>query len=308
MHLYEGAVGLSEISSRSATEILIKKIIDDAVQNGDVMYYSGVESPDGFYEAQINYCMIKKQNNTEFEDIGGLVIRGLYSPCEKLFRMSFYFPYVKGCVPRYNMEVVIERQSDKEAYLVHSVEPRRDIAPIFFLKNIVEYLSQKGNDTIITDAFTYLSALSVKGKIILPIRQTKAQIDKCRAAANRRNELLDMAMKGDIKAIDDLTIRDYDTISDICQRVRKEDVYSIVDTSFIPSGLECDNFFVVGNIEEVYELTNEITGENIYYMLLECNDYMINLGINSKDLYGMPQAGCRFVGKIWIQGSIYFEN
>ncbi|MGN1115907.1 MAG: DUF3881 family protein [Candidatus Ornithomonoglobus sp.] len=118
----------------------------------------------------------------------------------------------------------------------------------------------------------------------------------------------DMAMKGDIKAIDDLTIRDYDTISDICQRVRKEDVYSIVDTSFIPSGLECDNFFVVGNIEEVYELTNEITGENIYYMLLECNDYMINLGINSKDLYGMPQAGCRFVGKIWIQGSIYFDN
>ena len=51
-----------------------------------------------------------------------------------------------------------------------------------------------------------------------------------------------------------------------------------------------------------------ITGEEVYYMLLECNDNMINVAINKKDLYGLPQKGYRFVGKIWLQGAIDFSG
>lgn len=304
MHLYARAVGLSEISSRSAIETLLTTIKDDAIRNNSVICYSEGESQDSFYEAQIDYCMLKRQNGTEFEDMGGLVIRGFYNPEDKIFEQTFYFPYIKGNVPRYNREMAVERQTDKEAYLAHCDEPRREVPPIFFVKNIVEYLNKTNGRRILTDRFVYLSALSTSGKIILPIRQTKAQIDRCKAATNKRNKLVDMAMKGNPDAIDNLTIGDYDMLSDICQRIRKEDIYTIVNSSFIPSGLECDHYTVVGNIMEVTSLTNEITGEEIYYMLLECNDNMINLGINRKDLYGIPQVGFRFSGRIWLQGDI----
>lgn len=308
MHLYASAVGLSELNTRSTINTLLKNITEDAIQNNNVLYDIASSPQDSFYEAQIYHSMLKRQTAPDFEDMGGIVIMGYYNPDEKIFERTSYFPYIKGTSPRYTAEAVVERKSDQEAYLVHCDEPRREVTPIFFLKNIIEYISNNKNQRIVKDKFVYLSALSTSGKIILPIRQSKAQIDKCKAATKKRNRLVDMAMQGNIEAIDNLTIGDYDVISDICQRIRKEDIYSIVNTSFIPSGLECDKYTVVGNIIDLECLTNEVTGEEIYYMQLECNDTIMNLGINRKDLYGMPQKGYRFVGKIWLQGNMNFSE
>ncbi len=308
MHLYARTIGLSEISTKSAMDILLNKIVESAIQNNCVIYDINNPPQGEMYEAQINHSMLKKQTGFTFEDMGGLCIRGMYNPKERVFDQSFYFPYIKGTNPRFNKQLIIERQSDKEAYMVHCNEPRREVAPIFFLKNIVDYLSYAIGESVVTDRFVHLSALSTGGKIIFPIRQTKAQIEKCNADTNRRNKLVDMALQGDAQAIDDLTLCDYDLLSNLCERIKKEDVYSIVNSSFIPSGLECDCYSVVGNILEIYSLRNEVTGEVVYNMLLECNDNIISVGINKKDLYGMPQAGCRFVGKIWLQGYIDFKE
>ena len=171
----------------------------------------------------------------------------------------------------------------------------------------MDYLSNAKGENILTDKFVHLSALSTGGRIIFPIRQTKEQIEKCDAATKKRNKLVDMALQGDINAIDDLTLSDYDLLTNLCERIKKEDVYSIVNSSFIPSGLECDCYSVVGNILEIGAYRNEVTGEEVYNMLLECNDNIINVGINKKDLHGIPQAGCRFIGKIWLQGYIDFK-
>ena len=308
MHLYARTIGLSEISTKSAMDILINKIIDGAVQNNCIIYNHNTTPQGDMFEAQINYSMLRKQIGFNFEDMGGLCIRGMYNPKERLFEQSYYFPYIKGENPRFNKQLAIERQTDKEAYLVHCDEPRREVSPIFFLKNIVDYLSHGQGENLIYDKFVYLSALSTGGRIIFPIRQTKAQIEKCNADTNKRNMLVDMALRGDIQAIDDLTLSDYDLLSNICERIKKEDVYSIVNSSFIPSGLECDCYSVVGNILEIGVYRNEVTTEEVYNMLLECNDNIISVGINKKDLLGMPQAGCRFVGKIWLQGYIDFQE
>lgn len=308
MHLYARTIGLSEISTKSAMDILLNKIIESAIQNNCVIYDISNPPQGEMYEAQINHSMLKKQLGFTFEDMGGLCIRGMYNPKARIFEQSFYFPYIKGTNPRFNKQLAIERQSDKEAYMVHCDEPRREVAPIFFLKNIVDYLSYAKGETVVTDRFVHLSALSTGGKIIFPIRQTKAQIEKCNADTNRRNKLVDMALQGDVQAIDDLTLCDYDLLSNLCERIKKEDIYSIVNSSFIPSGLECDCYSVVGNILEIGSFRNEVTGEEVYNMLLECNDNIINVAINKKDLHGMPQAGCRFIGKIWLQGYIDFKE
>lgn len=70
----------------------------------------------------------------------------------------------------------------------------------------------------------FMSVLAVDEKIILPIRKTEEQIAKCNAAAKERNRLIKRALQGDRDAMDSLTIGDYDTNSDICRRIRNEDV------------------------------------------------------------------------------------
>lgn len=87
----------------------------------------------------------------------------------------------------------------------------------------------------------------------------------------------------------------------------REDIYSIVDTCFMPSGIECDQYSVIGNILSVDRRINRITGEEIFLLGLECNDLLFTAAINAADLLGEPVPGRRFKGQVWIQGNVCFE-
>jgi hypothetical protein len=47
-----------------------------------------------------------------------------------------------------------------------------------------------------------------------------------------------------------LTIEDIDLYSKISRRAMKEDLYSIIDSCFMPCGIECDQYSVIGEIKE----------------------------------------------------------
>ena len=55
-------------------------------------------------------------------------------------------------------------------------------------------------------------------------------------------------------------------ISDIkdIDDIQKEDVFSLVDTYFMPYGVECDQYSVLGEILNCNLVENEITKEEIY--------------------------------------------
>ena len=129
-----------------------------------------------------------------------------------------------------------------------------------------------------------------------------------RVAARDRNSLLEAARNGDEEAMETLTIEDIDLYSQISRRVMREDLYSIVDSSFMPSGIECDQYSVIGEILHVKELENRITSEVVYDLTLNCNDVVFHVGIARKDLMGEPQAGRRFKGQIWMQGRVVFPE
>ena len=94
----------------------------------------------------------------------------------------------------------------------------------------------------------------------------------------------------------------------ISRRIQKEDVFSLVDTYFMPYGVECDHYSVLGEIEECSICKNKVTDEEVYIMAINCNDMVFDLCINKKDLFGEPCAGRRFKGTIWMQGYINFPN
>src|SRR5690606_27991889 len=114
------------------------------------------------------------------------------------------------------------------------------------------------------------------------------------------------AKKGNQEAIDNLTIDDIDLYATISRRSKKEDIYSIVDTCFIPFGSESDNYSIIATIKECNLIVNKFTKEEMYDMQLSCNDIEFRLCINKKDVLGEPMAGRRFKGNIWMQGNIAF--
>ena len=123
-----------------------------------------------------------------------------------------------------------------------------------------------------------------------------------------RNQLIDAARKGDEDAIETLTLEDMDTYTSISKKILTEDVFSLVDTYFMPYGVECDQYSIMGEILDISLRTNRITQEEIYVMRLSCNDLQFDVCINKQDLYGEPQAGRRFKGVVWMQGYINYPS
>ena len=114
------------------------------------------------------------------------------------------------------------------------------------------------------------------------------------------------ARKGDEEAIESLTLEDMDLYTSISRKILTEDVFTLVDTYFMPYGVECDQYSVLGEILDISLQVNRITKEEIYVMRINCNDLEFDICINKKDLYGEPQIGRRFKGVIWMQGYINY--
>jgi hypothetical protein len=153
-----------------------------------------------------------------------------------------------------------------------------------------------------------LSALSIDGTIMMPIIKNEYDKQKIKKASNERNQLIAQARMGDEDAIESLTLDDMDTYSIISKKIQDADVYSLVDTYFMPYGVECDQYSILGEIREVHMNTNRMTGEEIVFMTVECNELIFDVAINKIDLFGEPAVGRRFKGVIWLQGVIEYPE
>ena len=102
-------------------------------------------------------------------------------------------------------------------------------------------------------------------------------------------------------------MKDIDIYSSISRRIMTEDVFTLVDTYIMPYGLECDLYSVMGEILDVKNVENELSGEEVSILTLNCNDLVFDVCINRADLIGEPLKGRRFKGTIWLTGEISFN-
>ena len=119
-----------------------------------------------------------------------------------------------------------------------------------------------------------------------------------------RNGMIAAARQGDQDALENLTLEDIDMYTSISKRIKSEDVLTIVESYFMPYGIACDQYSVMGDILSVEEVYNQLTGEKLYQIQIECNDVLIDLCMNAEDLLGEPAVGRRFRGNIWLQGHL----
>ncbi len=222
---------------------------------------------------------------------------------------EFYLPYLESTIESTTADCSVQRHAEKETFAGMADEMKIGISLIFYVQNLLEYREKsKRKSGPHRIKSVNLSGLSVSGKILLPVKKTAQQIEIARAATTNRNNLIEAAKNGDENAMETLTIEDIDLYSKISRRAMQEDLYSIIDSCFMPCGIECDQYSIIGEIFDVQKVKNIYTKEEIYILDLECNDMMFNVCINSQDLIGVPEVGRRFKGQIWLQGILNFEE
>ncbi len=293
MHSYLRAIGFSEVMDRIELERLLGIIIDQPTEK------KTYNMPNNKIFTEITK-MFSKQI--------GITLRG-ETDSEGKFYMEHYFPYFKSQYMSTKEETSIIKRVDTEAYTGMCDDIRLGVSLIFYLQNIIEYLMEEKNKKQIERPLPiYLSALSISGKIILPMEFDQKLAKNNSADVQYRRQLIAEAKKGNQEAIDSLTIDDIDMYAMISRRAKVEDIYTIVETSFTPYGSESDNYTVLGTIVDMDVLTNEFTGEEVFNLMISSNDVIFQVAINKKDLLGEPVIGRRFKGNVWLQGYIDFNS
>ena len=237
----------------------------------------------------------------------GIRIFGEYDEDGEL-QEEYYFPYVESSVISSRQNCSVERHSDRMAFGGIIDDPGMGISLIFYLNNGIEFVHrQRQMHRPLPMKGVSLNSLCVSGKILLPMKKTDSEKEKIKAAAKKRGNLLEAAKNGDENAMESLAVEDMNIFQNVSRRIAREDVYSIVDTSFMPYGLESDQYAVVGEIHKVDKLQNRLTGEECWQLLLECNNLMLSVTVNTLDLLGDPAVGRRFKGDIWLQGTAMID-
>ncbi len=254
-------------------------------------------------DEETNLCELR----TEVASGMGVVMVGELDD-HGVFRREYYYPFLNGSDVSSEADCSIQRHTEKETYGGLLDEYRVGISLIFYLNNCFEYRERMVNGWPLKAVSVNLTGLASEGKILLPIHKTRKQIEMAEVAAKTHNSLMEAAKNGDAEAMETLTIEDIDLYSQISRRMMKEDVYSIADSSFMPSGIECDQYSVVGEITHINEKVNAVTEEKVYDLTLSCNDMRFHVGIAGADLTGEPKVGRRFKGQIWMQGVARFVD
>ena len=271
MHSYLKSIGFSGIEDKKQLDAVLK----DVIENYDEKIV--VEDRAGHL-----FTELSKLYGCDF----GITVCGEYNE-ENHFEMEYYFPYFRGTGITIQEEVTIEKHAGKESFAGACDDIRIGVTVIFYLQNAGEYLTQRSRGNISGGVYNVtLSGLAKKGTILLPVMEVDEEEQQKKNDAADRGRLIAAARNGDEEAMESLTIEDMDTYSMISQRVQNEDIYSIVDTYFIPYGMECDS---------------------VYEMRILCNSLELDICINENDLLGVPQAGRRFKGIVWLQGYVEFD-
>lgn len=292
MHSFLKAIGFSKINNRIEVEQLVQKVIQEASQK----HLLSLDNNSTLAELSL-----------EFAPEVGITVRGEYDD-QMIFHLEHYFPYYQGQNVSAREQIFISKRVDTDAYTGMCDDYRLGVSLIFYLQNCIDYLHICEDLSQPMIFSVTLVGLASEGKILLPVEKTEKSEKAGKADLRHRNQLIAEAKKGNQEAIDSLTIDDIDMYAMVSKRVKNEDVYSIVDTSFVPYGTESDNYTVLGSIVDVRETMNQMTKEKLYLLTLECNNLCFEVCINSNNLFGEPAVGRRFRGTIWMQGNVDFNN
>ena len=291
MHNYLRSVGFKCITNHKQLASLLEQIIS---------------KPDYFecvtIDEETEFAVMAK----EFAPSMGVSVFGIMDEKDK-FQPQFYFPYVKGNVVSTNADCFFYEHAEKESYAGSCDDYRINITLIFSVSNFMELRRIETRTGIMpTSRSISFSGLSTEGKILLPIQKTEKEKEEAKLYAKKRCEIMKSPHAMDSAILDRMGQRELEILQQVNMQVRTTDLYSLIDSYFMPYGVECDQYAMMGTIEAVNLVKNTLTGEEVYKLVIDCNDMPFEIVIQKSDLWGVPEVGRRFKGSIWLTANVEF--
>lgn len=177
---------------------------------------------------------------------------------------------------------------------------------IFSLQNTAEFMELEKSEIFIDNVS--ISAFSNSGKIILPIYKDNDDLIIEQQEEEDFQQLLALSREGNDDALKTLELQKSQCYDSLIERLDSEDLFSVVESCFIPTDINTCEYRIIGNIIETQKLYNNSTGEEIAFLTLDVLGTKLNLYINSEDLEGFSQPNMRFYGTCCLLGNISFLN
>ncbi|MCM1158773.1 MAG: DUF3881 family protein [Bacteroidales bacterium] len=293
MHNYLRAIGFSKLKNKGEQNKLLAVALNNATDRREIEISADT--------------LLVQINRSLGAGIGISIIAE--QDTEGTLNLDHSFPYCQGTHTTIQSDIQIEPHKDKEAYSGVSDDFNLGITLIYALQNIVDHVkSTWSNNYYKIPKKVKFGALSLEGRIIYGVRLEYMSFpyEKQPISNKERRNLIAKAKSGDMDALENLTLDDMDTYSLISKRIKDEDLFTVVETYFMPFGIDNEHYSILGIIQKIEQITNEFSDEMVYNLIVVCNDLTINVAINSIDLQGEPKVGRRFKGIIWLQGQIDF--
>lgn len=308
IHRYLRSVGFSEYTDRNKINAMMADVLTspshaamyEDPKAGELHAVFDETKP----EEKRRFGIITK----EFSPNTGVAVCGEYD-VHRTFLFDYYFPFLESNTISTAEEITVERHTFQDSYVGVVDDSRVGISLIFYLINSLEYAKRAAkNSSCLKNATLSLSALSDKAVILMPIAKTERDREVSKKIAYKRYKMISKAKRGSESAIESLTLQEMDTYTAVQKKIQGSDIFSLVESYFMPHGIECDHYSVLGEIISCQKYENNMTKETIYVMKIVCNDLVFGVCINEKDLQGEPKEGRRFRGNIWMQGKINFAD
>lgn len=297
MHTYLRAIGYSKPISREK----IFSIIDENIGSpASTAYAIFPDNPSEIYG----------QFDISLGNRIGLSVFGTFNDKDQ-FYSEYYYPYLTPAGITSVEVPEVEKRVDTEAMSVICDDLHLGVTVVYRLLNCLDYEHRLIHDRDLAAKSTNsMSALSVNGEVILPIEKSVQEIEYGKQLSREKMDLMAKARDGDDEAGRKLDKLDWDTSDSASLRMERldEDVYSVVDSLFMPTSVECEVYNVMGDIVRVQATANRDTLEEIWILTIDVNGLKFDVGINKKDLRGEPVVGRRFHGKIWMMGKLIFPD
>ena len=236
----------------------------------------------------------------------GVVYRGEYDKLG-IFLSDCFFPAHISQRLSLKEPIMISKRMDSNAFTAMAYDYIHKIPVVFYLQNEVDmYMNYdpEGKEEVCE---VYLTAMADEGKIILPVEGTRVRVEKT-SEDNYTGDFEDDIDDPVERQISRLAERELNEYINMTSRFREEDLYSIIETTFMPCGTEVDTYTIIAKIISVESQENFNTKEEMYIMGLECNDMIMEMCINKNRLMGEPEVGRRFKGNVWLQGYVKWNK
>ena len=227
MHKYFRAIGFSEPMRACDTY----NLIDDVLENAEHRAYITDPADEDSMLAELRL---------DYGDGFGICAVGVFDENND-FSGESLFPYFVSESVSSIEQVSVEERIEGHTYAGVVDDLSVGTTLIFRLINSVEFLKYGAPQMKqIPGTSVCLSGLCINGTVMLPILKTDEEIEDTREKDIARRNLMNMARSGDEDAMKNLTMQDMDMYAVIMDKLQEDDIYTIVDSTFMPTGVECD--------------------------------------------------------------------